>query len=171
MRWIAFFILAYGVLGIQTGINSFVRIQSPGGFFAEPNFGLLAVVFIGLFAPSKEALLGCFTLGAMQDLATQQPLGFFAFSYGLTALILIGASQAVYREHPLTHVSCALLGGCVTAAIVLARHLVRHSPWTPMPLFGGAIYTAMLAPFVVGGLGKIRKLFAFQPARRKARAW
>jgi len=32
-------------------------------------------------------------------------------------------------------------------------------------------YTAALAPFMLGVLQRVKKVFAFQPQRRKVRAW
>ena len=72
---------------------------------------LLAVVFIAINAPRDAALLGCFVLGVMQDLVTQQTFGLHALSYGLTAFFIAGASQSIYREHPLTHFTCACSAG------------------------------------------------------------
>jgi len=36
-----------------------------------------------------------------------------------------------------------------------------------MPLFYGAIYTAVLSPLVIGILNRIRRVFQFQPRRSR----
>ncbi|HUB27160.1 MAG TPA: rod shape-determining protein MreD, partial [Tepidisphaeraceae bacterium] len=95
MNWIAFFILSYVTLGLQTGLGAFVRV----GSVAEPNLGLIALAFLCINGQRKDALLGAFVLGAMQDLATQQPFGLFAFSYGISALAVTSAAHSIYREH------------------------------------------------------------------------
>jgi hypothetical protein len=106
MRWLAYVILAYVAVALQIGLGPFLRYKG-----AQPNLVLLAAVFIALNAPRDAALLGCFCLGLLQDLLTQQPPGLFALSYGLTAMVAVSVHQVIYREHPLTHFSVALFGG------------------------------------------------------------
>src|SRR4029077_7453097 len=106
MRWLPFFILAYIILGLQLGLSGYAQYRG-----AAPNLGLLAVVFISLNAPRDQALLGSFLLGAMQDLVTLQPMGLYAFTYGLIAMLVNALSQVAYREHPLTQLVMALIGG------------------------------------------------------------
>src|ERR1700749_2562039 len=88
MRWLTYFILAYLTLGLQIGLAGHIAL---GG--ARPNLVLLAVIFIAINAPRDAALLGCFVLGLLQDLTTQQPLGIFALSYGLVAMFTISTQQ------------------------------------------------------------------------------
>jgi hypothetical protein len=119
----------------------------------------------------------------MQDLVTQQPPGLFAFSYGLVALFVVATQTVVYKGHPLTHFTLALFGGLITAAVLLTHALVR--PAAPHVKDGSIIlppirlgttvaleivlYTAILAPFVLGVLQRLKGVFGFQPVRRKAR--
>ena len=182
MRWFAYFILAYFAIALQIGLAPFIAYRG-----AAPNLVLLAAVFIALNAPRDAALLGCFCLGVLQDLVTQQPPGLFALSYGLLGVVVFGAHQVVYRDHPLTHFSLALLGGLITTAVLLAHGwihpaspavartagapalgAIRLSPGTE---FTRVAYTAVLAPVVLGALQRVRKVFAFQPQRRKVRPW
>jgi rod shape-determining protein MreD len=165
MNWIAFFVLAYAAMGLQTGLSAWLRFGSSGFWAAAPNFGLLAVVFLALNAQRQAALLGGFLIGALQDLATRQPFGLFAFSYGLAALAIASAAHSVHRQHPLTHFSCALLGGCITASVLLIHGQLYRTSWPgagPLPLLGGALYTALLAPLLIGGLQRFNRLFAFK---------
>src|SRR5204862_1426264 len=67
MRWLSYFILAYLMLGLQAGLAPYVRA---GG--APPNFVLLTALFIALNAPRDASLLGCFGLGLMQDLRSEE---------------------------------------------------------------------------------------------------
>jgi len=156
MNWLAFFILSYVTVALQSSITPILRYGS-----SEPNLGIIAVVFIALNAERHAALLGCFILGAMQDLATRQPFGLFAFSYGLAALAVIWAARSVYREHPLTHFSCALLAGFVTTTVIYL-HVRFHRNESPASTFSGVIYTAILAPFVIGALQQFKQLFSFK---------
>lgn len=184
MRWISFFILAYIVLGLQTGIAGAMQWKSSG-----PNLVLLGVVFISMNAPRDVALLGSFILGGMQDLCTQGTMGLYAFSYGLVAMFVATAQQAVYREHPLTHFSLTLIGGLMTAAVVYIHGWI-HPPQAPrtvdagghiaimrytlLPMIYTALYTAVLAPLLLFVLQRIKKFFQFQsPRGRKmmSRGW
>jgi rod shape-determining protein MreD len=178
MRAVPYFILAYLALGLQLGLAPYMRFQG-----AVPNFVLLCVVYIAVNAAREPALLGCFSLGIMQDILSQQPFGLYAFAYGVVAMFVISTQELVYREHPLTHVSVTFIGGLLTAAVLIVHGLI-HPPGpvlriegqtmgalriAPMSLFTTAVYTAVLAVPVLGILQRIRKLFAFDANRRKLR--
>lgn len=178
MRWLPYFILAYLALAIQVGIGPFITWRG-----AAPNLVLLAGVFIAMNAPKEPALLGCFCMGLLQDLLTGHQLGAHAFAYGLVALFVVNAQQAVYRNHPLSHLSLALVAGLITAFVVLISGWI-HPPGPAMrdgdvvipavrvsvgTELMRALYTALIAPFVLWGLGRVRRVFAFQGAHRKIR--
>ena len=166
MRWIVYFILAYLALAIQSGAGPYLRWQG-----APPNLVLLVAIFIAVNAPKDAALLGCFSLGVMQDLLTQTPLGLYALSYGLVGMFVVSTQQVVYREHPLTHFSLALVGGLLTCLVLFAHDLIhREGGGGAIPvasLVTTLIYTALLGPFVIGLLQRAKRPFAFQPPRRK----
>lgn len=165
MRWLAYFILAYVFLGLQIGLGGHIRIGS-----AWPNLVLLAAIFIAIHAPRDAALLGCFGMGILQDLASQQPLGIFALSYGLTGMFVVSTQQIVYRSHPLTHFSLALVGSLLTGLVMLLHAWVRGPvKLSPLGVFYSALYTSILAPLVLGALDRIKRAFAFQPPRRRLR--
>jgi rod shape-determining protein MreD len=178
MRWVSYFILAYIALGLQVGLAPHLRYQG-----AAPNLVLLAVIFIAINAPPEAALLGAFALGMLQDLLTQQQPGLFAFSYGLVGMFVVSTQQLVYREHPLTHLSLALIGGLMTAGILLihgwihpasprlAEAHLSASRLSPRIEFARVIYTAVLSPFVLGVLQRSKRMFAFKPPRKRIRAW
>ncbi|HXE53197.1 MAG TPA: rod shape-determining protein MreD [Tepidisphaeraceae bacterium] len=180
MRWLTFAIFAYLTVALQIGLGPFVGYHG-----ATPNLVLLAAVFIALYAPRDAALLGCFVLGALQDMVTIQQPGLYALSYGLVALFVTGTQQMVYRDHPLTHFSLALVGGLVTE-FILVLHGYIHPPAARMgdvhivlpairlsatTLLIGALYTAILAPIAFAPLQRTKPWFGFQPGRRKMRFW
>jgi rod shape-determining protein MreD len=183
MRWLAYFILAYLAIGVQIGLGPYVQYHG-----AQPNFVLLAGIFVAFNAPRDAALLGCFCMGLIQDLVTQQPPGLFALSYGLTALVVVGSHHVVNREHFLTYFGLALVGGLLTALVLLVHGWVHPdvprgpdgaTGATTLPAirlsagteFTRALYTAVLAPVVLGLLQRTKRFFAFQPQRRKGRPW
>jgi len=131
-------------------------------------------------------LLGCFVVGLMQDLVSQQPPGLLAVSYGLTGWIVNAIGQVVYRAHPLTHVALVLLGSAVTVTMILLAGWLHPPtaagvsaggavlPAVRVPVGGllsGAVWTALLAPLVLGLLHRLRRLFAFDSARRKLKVY
>lgn len=163
MRWPAFLILIYLTISVQLGVGGFVNC----------NLVLPVVVFIAINARREEALLMAFALGGLQDLFTQQPLGLYAFCYGLVGLFIVGAQPAVYRDHPLTHFTVTLAAALLTGMVVLFNewacvHL--HSlPDGPGSMVGqvlvSAFYTALVSPILLGILVRIKPVFGFRPSR------
>jgi rod shape-determining protein MreD len=164
MRWLTYFILAYLAIGLQLGAGDLLTIAG-----AKPNLVLLAVIFIAINAPREPALLGCVGIGLMQDLVNLQPLGLYAAAYGLVGMFVVSTQEIVYREHPLTHFSLGFVGCLLVAAVVLVHGLVRPPRVAPGALFGTAVYTAALAPLVLWGLQRIKRVFSFTPPRRRLR--
>jgi len=164
MRWLAYLILAYLVLGLQAGLSGYVHVRG-----AAPNLVLLAMLFIVLCAPRDAALLGAVGLGLMQDLLTQQPLGLYAFAYGVIALLVVPCQTMVYAEHPATHVMAALVGSVICSILILINGYVRPGSGrvAPITLLYQTLYTALLAPLFIGALLQIRRAFAFHAPRRR----
>ena len=164
MRWLSWFILAYVVLSLQSGLGSYIAWEG-----VPPNLVLIAVVFVALNAPREPALLGVYLMGLMQDALTQEPLGTYALSYGLVTLLVQTSQPVVYREHPLTHVSMALGGGTVTSVVLFAQGMIwpPRRPVTELVIM--CLYTAALAPVILWPLQKGKWLFGFQATKRLAK--
>jgi rod shape-determining protein MreD len=163
MRTAAYLILAYIALGAQVGLAQFLSI---GG--APPNLVLIAALFIALNAPKEAALLGCFGLGLMQDLLTQQSLGVFAFSYGLIGLLVMATQNLLFREHPLTHVILGFVGSLICMIILIiydVRWFSSGDRTGAGKLLAMMLYTTILSPIVLYFLQRIRKSFGFQRRR------
>ena len=166
MRWAAYLILVYMAIGLQVGLQAYVRTD--GG--SRPDLILLAVLFIALNAPRDAALLGAFGIGVVSDLVTVGPLGLYALAYSLVALFVVSAADLLAKSHPVTHFAVALAGGLIAGLVVLIHGWVR-GPSVPVGvIFGSAVYTALLSPIVLGLLQLIKGLFAFQ-SRRRSRAF
>jgi rod shape-determining protein MreD len=165
MRWPVYFILAYVATGLQIGLGEFMRVGA-----ARPDLVLLAVIFIAIHAPRDAALLGCFGIGMMKDMTTLSPLGLYALAYSLAAMFTVSTQELVYRAHPVTHFSLAFVGSLLAGAVVLIHGWIR-GPSAPVgEVFGNALFTALLAPVVLGLLSLARKVFAFS-SRRRGRAY
>jgi len=164
MRWLSYFILAYIALGVQIALVGFFEVRD-----SAPNLVLLVVIFLAVNGGREPVLLGSFILGVMQDLFTLHPLGTWAVTYTLVAMFVLSTQEIVYREHPLTHFSLALTGG-ILCGMVLTIHgwiyPLLHGPSTGhgggIALFTSAIYTAVLAPIVLGLLQRMKRAFAFR---------
>lgn len=162
MRTAAYLILAYVVLGAQVGLAPYIRIGAP------PNLVLLAAIFIALNAPKEAALLGCFGLGLMQDLLTQQSLGVFAFSYGLIGMLVIGTQNLLYRDHPLTWVLLGFFGSLICTIILVIYGVLPASDGARIgagKLIAMMLYTTILSPIVLYLLQRMRKSFGFHKRR------
>lgn len=187
MRWLVFLIFAYLLLGAQAGVGEHFRVMG-----ASPNLVLLGVVFIALNTPREAALTAALLLGLFHDLAASSgPFGLHAVAYGLVGLAATSANREVYTDHPLTHFF-ASLGGQIIVAITTAAVLVAQAYFrgpaspanpdeaAPIPLglqiswatlAGSCLYTAILAPLVLGLLARIKPLFGFEPLRRRIRPY
>lgn len=172
MRWLIFFIFAYLMLGAQTGVGDQLRIHG-----ASANLVLLAVTFICLNTSREASLTAALLLGLLQDLLTLQPPGLFAFAYGLVGLVCTSSNRVVYPDHPLTHVFFAFVGQLVVSAVVLGHSFLRPpagadgSHLALMPLLWTCVYTAAVAPIVLGLLTRVKPVFGFDPVRRRPRAY
>ena len=170
MKWFPFFILAYLALGIQFGLSGYAAILN-----ARPNFVLLVAIFVAVNAPRNAALAACLLLGLMQDLLMHEsPLGLTAFAYGLIAVAVLSTQEIVDRDHFLTHISLAILAGLLYAVVVALHSWLYYSVLHPSPkltrpsvgpLFTGAFYTGVLAPFVFAALGRSKRVFGFRSKR------
>ncbi len=161
MRWISYFILAYLALGVQIGAGEFMRVA--GG---KPDPVLLAVIYIAVNAPRAAALAGGFGMGLMVDLVGLGPLGLYAFAYGIVAMFVASMQEVVYREHPIAHFTIAFVTSLLVSTVGLVHGWI-HPPLLPLGVqFKTALYTALLAPIVLGILQKMKRAFAFKPRRR-----
>lgn len=174
-RWTPF-IFGYVMLGLQIGLRRFL---APGN--AAPNFGLIAVIFIALHSRRDGALLGGFTVGFVQDLLTEQSLGLYAFSYGLVALVVLSTYKLLPRNHPLSLAGLGLAAGFLTMVVVLLHSFVH--PAGPaatdgkiilprMRISAGAefasiFFTAFMAPVVIIGLEKGKRMLTGIDANRR----
>jgi rod shape-determining protein MreD len=170
MRWLVFLVFAYLMLGIQLGAGQQLAISGGG-----PNFVVLAVVFLCLNSTRGPAMLAAIVLGILQDLLTLQALGLYGLAYGLVGLLCSSTSQEVYPDHPLTHTFFGLVGQVIVAAVILLHSFVRPPEGLPhlpaWPLVVSCLYTAVLAPILLGILGKLKSLFGFEAPRRRVRPY
>lgn len=167
MRWAAYFILVYVAIGLQIGLQAYVRTD--GG--ARPDLILLAVIFIAVNAPRDQALLGALGIGLVADLVTVGPLGLYALAYSIVGMFIASARELAAKPHPITHFTLALASGVLSGLVLLIHGWIRGPGVSIWALLGSALYTAILAPFVLGLLQLLRGLFAFSSRRRRSHSF
>lgn len=161
MRFIPWIILAYVVLGLQCGLGPYIQIND-----AAPNLVLPVIIFIALYAPRDAALLGTYIVGLMQDMISTVPLGTHALVYAAVTAAVRMTQPTIQREHWLTHVLLALSGGVLQGVVWTLAGMRMHDRPPMSLLVTTTIYTAILSPFMLKYLHKIKRIFAFQPERK-----
>ena len=149
MRWLTFAILAVLVLTLQAAVAPRVELYS-----ARPDFLLVVVVFLSLYAPSRDAIAAGWVLGVCADLMTIERFGVIALSYGLTSIIITLIREYLFRYRMMTQMVVTLTACMlVRTAWTMYYHLL-YEPRSSLLgdwLIGGVMvsaYTAALAPFV-----------------------
>jgi rod shape-determining protein MreD len=161
MHLIPYILLAYVAVGMQVGLNGYVKL---GG--AAPNVGLILAVFFALFVPREAAKLACFALGLMQDLLTQQTLGLYAISYGLIGAIIGNHQATVFRERPLTHAAVTAVACAITWSVLLVHGWVFGPASSVATAFYGTLLTVLLAPPLILLLMRLRPALGLRGSRR-----
>ena len=147
MHWLTFVILAPAALTVQAAVAPRLEL-----FTARPDFLLLLVVFLALYARSQDAVVAAWILGACADLMTIERFGLIALSYGLTAMSITSIREYLFRYRVVTQ-AVVTLTACllVRTAWTLYYHRL-YAPPSPLLrdwLIGGvmvSMYTAALAP-------------------------
>ena len=80
--------------------------------------------------------------------------------------VTISTQEFVYRENPLTHLTLGLVGGIVTA-LILVLHAWLKQPASIKAPFISAILTAAVAPILLGILQRMKRAFVFEEPRRR----
>ena len=147
MRCLTFAILAVLVLTLQAAVAPRVEL-----FSARPDFLLIVVVFLGLYAPSRDAIAAGWILGACADLMTIERFGVIALSYGLTAIIVTLLREYLFRYRVMTQM-----------VVTLTACLLIRTAWT---MYYHLLYEArgpMLGDWLIGGVIASAYTAAFSP--------
>ncbi|HNQ23541.1 MAG TPA: rod shape-determining protein MreD [Phycisphaerae bacterium] len=166
MRWLSFAVLAVLVLSLQGALAP--RLEVLG---LRPDWALVIVVFLALYATPRSALIGAWVLGAGADLMTLERPGLLSLTYVLLAWGIAGLREYVFRARPDTQFLLTLgAAAAAQAAWVLYRALVYAEPgFGPggalLEILGGAAYTAIWAPPVHAILLRRAGLFGLRRPR------
>jgi len=160
MRIIPVLLLAYLVLGVQSGLSPFIAVGN-----ASPNLMLAVILFITLYAPREAALIGVYVLGLMQDVLSQEPLGVHPLVYAAVAFATRATQPGIHREHWLTHVILSVAAAALHAGILYLIGIRLLSQPDPRMLISTALYTVIVTPFLLRLLILARPLFIHRPDR------
>jgi len=108
MRWLSFTFLVLALVVIQVSICQPLALGSKR---ITPDL-LLVVVVVLAFWPGGEddVLVACWVLGLMKDLLSSAPLGSYAFSFGLLALLIRQLREMIYGDRLLPMMLVTVLG-------------------------------------------------------------
>ena len=153
MRVATYVLLASLFLTLQSAVAPWVEM---GG--VRPDWLLVAVVFLGLYAEPKEAVIGSWVLGLCSDLLTLERPGLISLSYMLAAAAAVSVREYVFRYWTLTQLSLTLV---LALAVQSAWTIFRRTAFEPTSSFWSdwltgafltSLYTAAWAPLLHKGL-------------------
>jgi rod shape-determining protein MreD len=149
VRAATYFVLAALLLTLQSVLAPRLSI---GG--ARPDWLLVGVVFLGLYARPRDAVIGAWVLGFCADLMTLERPGLISFSYMFAAALAITVRDYLFRYWAITQFSVTLiLGIAVQTLWLLVRRMtfaVTDSFWSDwlLGVLLASAYTAAWAPIL-----------------------
>lgn len=173
MHWIAFAILSYAAVLLQTTAVHLLKVPLGRVGLVTPDLLAMVALFVCLTARGvADAMLAAWVLGALVDLTSAGSgagpvtvVGPMAFAYAVAAAAVFRIREAFFRERISTRVLlgaafCFMAHGMwLTAQSLL---MVRHMTWEvygSMVLLAAAaaVYTGILTPICFFGLSKIER--------------
>lgn len=160
MRWIVFIVFAVLVVTLQTALIPRLAL-----FGVRPDWLLIAVVFLGLYVPKRDAVLGAWLLGALADPMTIERLGLIALTYVLVALAVASIREYLFRYHFVTQLVVTLCTCILVRLAWLGYRRILYDPASPLivemavDVLAVSIYTAVWAPLLLKGLLRVGHLF------------
>ncbi len=144
MYWFAVIILTAVMVSLQGIVAPRLEV-----FGARPDWLLVLVAFMGLYGSPRRSIIAGWFVGMCADLMSIERLGLLSLSYGLVALLLVGARDHIFRFSLLTQLAAtfvlgvALRGAWLTYVVtVYDSPMVRASTQVIL----GSAYSALWAP-------------------------
>ena len=172
MRWFIFSILVLVTLVLQVGLGRFMGI---GPQRIMPDLLLLMAIVTAFRADSEEAPIACWFFGLAKDLTSQAPLGIYAFSFGLLAMLIVRMRDMLYGENLLTQAALVLVGSFIVEHLALGACIIKGSyreinyASLAMGMMFSALFTAALAPYGQWILWKLHRHLGMPERRRYGR--
>lgn len=175
MRWVAFILLSILALTLQSTLAP--RLELLG---ARPDWLLLLVVLVALYAPFRDAVVGAWIIGFGADLLTIERLGFLALCYTLVAMAISPVREAVFREQLATQVVVtAIASAFLRSTWAVYRRLLYGAADgllvdAGMDILWASVYTAAWMAVLYPAHGWLRRVlglsrleYRFAPLSRK----
>ena len=182
MNWMAFFVIAWIALGLDTGLRSTLELGNTG---ISPSFMMCFAVFVAMNATTGTALWSCMILGLLVDLATTlsyKPdgaitvLGPHAVGYVLAGQLVLTLRVWMLRRNPLSFAVLCCMAFLVANVVVVFLYTMRsfmgdglmwNASEEVAARVGSSIYTALVGVLVVIALMPLTGLLGFggQPKR------
>ncbi|MBX3395856.1 MAG: rod shape-determining protein MreD [Phycisphaerae bacterium] len=152
MRWLPFAILLYVTTVLQTAFAPFIAIHT-----VRPDLMLILAVYYAMHARRYDALIACWIIGLVTDLAgtsyTEQGysnIGVSAMAFGIIGLIVVSMRELAFRESAATQLITTFLAKLALNLMVGSHMLYVLDDWGRFPgvftvAFWHAVYTAGLA--------------------------
>ena len=145
MNWIAFGIIAYASLLVQSAIAP--RLEFLG---ARPDVLLVVATFLGLYARRAEAIAAAWLMGLAADLLTIEQFGLLATSYALITLGIAVFREYLFRYRATTQFAVTFICGLLLCVlwIAYARFTYSSADGVPFHVYQavlGSLYSALLA--------------------------
>jgi rod shape-determining protein MreD len=139
-------ILTAVTISLQTIISPRLEI---GG--ASPDWLLILVAFLGLYAAAPRAVIAGWFVGLCADLMSLEHLGVMSISYGVAALVLVGVRDYLFRYSAFTQAAVTFF---LCLLVWAAWHTYARGLYGPTAgasqVLLIALYTALVAPLVHG---------------------
>jgi rod shape-determining protein MreD len=151
MRWVRFAFLLLLVAFVQGGSLPDVIALRLG---AKPDFLLILLVFFALHCYGSEAIITSFAIGVAADIAAES-FGPYFISFGLCGALLSGMRQFIAIRRTLHVIAAVVATGMVAGLLAYILALFKGQGWPPHAfslLFGMAVYSGLLAPYLFSGL-------------------
>src|SRR5262245_23975678 len=103
MNWVAFSVVLFVLTVLQTAVAPFIAVHT-----IRPDLMVIFAVYCALSARTHDALLACWIIGLVIDLASlsyadRANVGFHAFALGLLALAIVKTRDLTFREGIASH--------------------------------------------------------------------
>lgn len=152
MRWVAFAILLYVAVALQSAAAPFVAVNS-----IRPDLMVVIAVHYALAARVYDALLACWFIGLVIDLSgisyrDRANVGLHALALGLLAIPIVKMRSFIFRDSVLTQLVFTFLAKLALDLVVGIHMMWAIGDWgrwgeVASRAIYAAIYTAVLAPY------------------------
>ncbi|MGD9693176.1 MAG: hypothetical protein AB7G17_10335 [Phycisphaerales bacterium] len=178
MRWLAFAIVAWALLGLEVGFKDALQV---GAGPVAPSFVMALVVFVALHAPALTAAAAGLVIGLALDLThahqfmgapqTVVIVGPYAIGCMCGAYAVVAMRSIVMRHNPLTFAFLTVMGAMimhvVVSALMEARSIYDVITFDAGPELMARVWISLYTGVVAVPLGwllqKSEPVFRFAP--------